>query len=44
MLIASLVKSMHFIPQIATLTAFRAPIPVFSHLDRFRFKPIKDEK
>ena len=43
-LIASLVKSIHFIPQIFTLIPFRAPIPATSHLHKFGFKGVKDEK
>ena len=36
-------KSVHFIPQIASLTPFSAPIPAFSHLDLLGFKPEKYE-
>ena len=36
-------KSIHFIPQSAIFTPFRAPIPATSHLDLLGFKPDNDE-
>ena len=39
----SLTRSTDFIPQTALLTPFRSPIPAVSHLDRFGFKPEKEE-
>ena len=41
---ALLVTSIHFVPQIAILTPFRAPIPANLHLHRFGFKLGKDQK
>ena len=37
------VKEIIFL-QIVTLLSFKAPISVTSHLDRFGFKPVKNEK
>ena len=40
----SFVKPIHFIPQTATVISFRAPIKEVSHLLKFGFKPVNDEK
>ena len=36
-------KLIHFVPQSAIFTTFRAPIPATSHLDLLGFKPENDE-
>ena len=38
------VKSIHFIPQTATVTPFRAPIPEISPFPKFDFKQVNNEK
>ena len=38
------VKSIHFIPQTATVTPFRAPIPEISSFPKFDFKQVNNEK
>ena len=38
------VKSTHFIPQTATVTPFRAPIPEVPPFVKFDFKPVNNEK
>ena len=43
-LIASLRRSMHFIPQTANLIPFRARIAVVSHFVRFELNPEKMKK
>ena len=43
-LIHSLVRSRHFMPQSATLTLFRMPIPAISHLVKLGQSPEKLEK
>lgn len=40
----SFVKSIHFIPQTAIVTPFRSHIPEISHLLKFCFKPVNNEK
>ena len=37
-------RSVHFIPQSASLAPFSAPVLTTSHLDLLGFKPEKDEK
>ena len=41
--IASLVKSIHLIPQTATSTPFISPIPAALHFGKFGLKPENDE-
>ena len=44
MLIASLHRSMYFMPQTATWNPFRAPIPAILHFVKLGFSPEKREK
>ena len=43
-LIVSFSRFTHSIPQSATLTPFRSPIPAISHLDLLGLRPEKKEK